>query len=257
MVLSGSVTAGSADAASDVDIYVYLIGELPLSARAAVAADGDGVELDNRFWEHGDEWLDASAGIPVDVTYRSLADTIAALDRVLVRHEAALGYTTSMWHNIATAEVLVDKDGHLRRLQSVARQPYPEGLRQAIVAKNHPVLRGIRSSYAAQLAAAVGRHDTVNVSSRSSALLASVFDIIFAANRMPHPGEKRLLALAEQRCRVLPREFAERVRRLVAAGAAPEPAVLTAAAELLDALDEMLVLEGLVAAPVHGQWAPR
>ena len=64
--------------------------------------------------------------------------------------------------------------------------------------RNLPVLGAIISSYEQQIQAAFLRQDLVSLSHRVAAWLSSYFDILFAANRRFHPGEKRLLALAEE-----------------------------------------------------------
>ncbi len=123
--------------------------------------------------------------------------------------------------------------------------PYPEPLRRAIVAYNHPILRGTLSSFRAQLVKALARGDLVSVNHRLSALLASYFDILFAVNRVPHPGEKRLLARAEALCSTLPPDMAADVAAtLAAAGAAPGD-LLSPLDRLLDRLDEWLSIAQL------------
>src|SRR6202008_3460934 len=64
--------------------------------------------------------------------------------------------------------------------------------------ENLPVLGAIISSYEQQIQAAFLRQDLVSLNHRVAAWLSSSFDILFAANRRFHPGEKRLLALAEE-----------------------------------------------------------
>ncbi|HTE18437.1 MAG TPA: DUF4037 domain-containing protein, partial [Armatimonadota bacterium] len=90
----------------------------------------------------------------------------------------------------------MDSNGWYGRLQDGARQPYPEALKQAIIAKNHPILRRTLSSYLHQITRAAARDDVVSVQHRVTALLASYFDILFAVNELPHPGEKRQLRFA-------------------------------------------------------------
>jgi hypothetical protein len=80
-----------------------------------------------------------------------------------------------------------------------------------------------------------------------TALLASAFDVLFAVNRLPHPGEKRLLDHVRLHCERVPVDFERRVRALLAAG--PTPAVLTHVDDLVDGLDELLSAEGLL---LHG-----
>ena len=50
---------------------------------------------------------------------------------------------------------------------------------------------------------------------RVAAWIASYFDIIFAANRVLHPGEKKLVDIAERECGRLPLDMRVDVEDLV------------------------------------------
>jgi catechol 2,3-dioxygenase-like lactoylglutathione lyase family enzyme len=238
VAIGGSRAAGFDDAGSDVDLYVYALSEVPLEVRRELG--GPGAEIANCFWEPGDEWVDAGSGLAFDIMYRSPAWIDEQLDRVLVRHEASLGYTTCFWYNVVHSEAIVDPRGWYAALQRRAQVPYPEGLRRAIVEKNLPVLRRNRSSYRAQIARALERNDVVSRQHRVTALLASAFDIAYALERLPHPGEKRLLDH-------LPKDLAELVRGVVTAGAD----LLERVDALVDALEARIERDGL--APSAGQ----
>jgi len=248
VALAGSQAGGTADERSDLDLYVYAPGPPSFADRARIAAAfAATAEIGNAFWEPGDEWTDERTGLHVDLIYRTPAWIEEQLDRVLVRHEASLGYSTSFWHNVLHARPLVDRDGWFSILQARATRPYPEPLKRAIVARNHPVLRRIASSYRHQLALAIGRADAIGVQHRTTALLASYFDILFAVNELPRPGEKRLLRHATTRCAKLPRGFAADVHALLAvAPAPPSDALLARVDALLDGLDDLLGHEGLL-----------
>ncbi|MCJ7551444.1 MAG: nucleotidyltransferase domain-containing protein [Anaerolineae bacterium] len=246
VALGGSMASGTAGPGSDVDLYVYLTAELPVSARAEIAQQtASYAEVDNRFWEFGDEWLDTASGIHVDVTFRSLDWVASEIDRVLQRYEASVGYSTCIWHNVRSSIALFDRDGWYGRLQQKAGRPYPEELRRAIVAKNHPILRETVSSYRYQISGAVQRDDPVSVNHRVAALLASYFDILFAINRVPNPGEKRLIELAASQCSIIPSAMADQVLALVAAVPCGD-VVLTCLDVLVDDLDAALRAEGLI-----------
>jgi len=248
VALGGSRTGGAVDERSDIDLYVYATEEIPLAARVAIAGDSAPRMLDHRFWEPGDTWQDAASGIEIDVVYRTPTWIEDELDRVLVRHDASVGYSTALWHNVSNSIPLHDPDRWFARLQSRADQPYPEPLRCAIVAKNHPILRDVSFSYLHQIELAVARDDAVSVHHRVAALLASSFDVLFALNRLPHPGEKRLVQHALARCALLPPEMARRLDDVLgAAPNSPETARLLVPAihRLLDGLDGLLEDEGL------------
>ncbi len=239
---SRSTRYGGAD--SDIDLYVYSVTEIGTAERASIPARTGAVrtQLDNRVWEPGDEWI-AADGTHIDVMFRRMDWIEDQLARVLDRHEASTGYSTCFWANVLYSKPLFDRSGWFAALQDRARQPYPEALRRAIVAKNHPILRDTLSSYRHQIERAVARGDAVALNHRTSALLASCFDILFAVNRQPHPGEKRLLQGFAETCPRRPQGFAERVTAVL-----DQPGYVAAVDALLDGLDALLADEGLMPA---------
>ena len=245
ITLSGSLRSGGGDSASDVDIYVYADGDALLEARHAIAREFAAPEahfaIDERFWGPGDAWVDGATGISVDLIYFSpqwMEDQIA---RVLERHEASVGYSTCFWHNVLTSRLLHDRDGWYTQLKQRAEQPYPDALRGAVFAMNYPILRDSPSSYRQQIDLAIRRRDRVSVSHRVAALLASYFDILFALNRTPHPGEKRLVQKASA-LPLLPERMAEQVETLIVGVGAPWEAqrTLEHIDTLVDALSVIL-----------------
>ena len=234
VVLAGSRGVGASDRESDFDLYVYTLRDVPVEFRRSLL--GEGAEIDNRFWEPGDEWCEPSTHTRLDIMYRSPGWIEDQLDRVLVRHEAAIGYSTCFWYNIIHSEALLDPRGWYHQLQNRAHVSYPEGLRRAVVKKNWPILRRNHSSYRRQIELALNREDAVSGQHRLTALLASFFDVWFALERQAHPGEKRLLTY-------LPKPWASLVRAVL--GAQPE-ALLREIDALLDFLDTRLSEEGLL-----------
>lgn len=250
VVLGGSQTSGFADPSSDLDLYVYVQQPLTLAERARVPADrASYAEVGNDVWEPGDEWRERDSQRKIDVMFREVPWIEAQLDRVLQQQQASVGYTTCIWHNVRSSQPIYDRTGWFSALQEKARQPYPEALRQAIVAKNHPILRQTLSSYRQQVERAIQRNDLVSVQHRVAALLASYFDILFAINRLPHPGEKRLITIAVQQCQNRPDAMTEQVHALIRTLSINDEAVLARIDELVDGLDRVLAAEGLIPAP--------
>jgi hypothetical protein len=249
VVLGGSQESECSDGLSDIDLYVYARPEPPEAWRAALADRfGERASIGNRFWEPGDEWVAQQSGIIVDIMYRAPAWIEAQLERVLLLHQASVGYSTCFVHNVLHSRPLHDRDGWFAALQAMAAQPYPEELRRAIVAKNHPILRSTLSSYVHQIALALAREDQVSVNHRITALLASYFDILFAVNRLHHPGEKRLIGFVAENCHKRPPRFQTQVHELLLAVApAGRTDVFDKVNDLLDGLDDLLAAEGLIA----------
>ncbi len=250
VVLAGSRGNAFADAGSDLDLYVYAEHEPSQAWRAELARKlGERASIGNEFWEPGDEWLALRTGNVVDIMYRSPAWIEAQLDRVLLRHQASVGYSTCFVYNVLHSTMLHDRGNWFAALRARAQHPYPEPLRRAIIAKNHPILRRTLSSYDHQIVMAVERNDQVSVNHRITALLASYFDILFAVNRLFHPGEKRLVAHALETCPKHPPGFQEQVHELLSAIApAGQPDVPGRVKDLLDGLDALLIEEQLITA---------
>ncbi len=160
------------------------------------------------------------------------------LRAVIEGHRPALGYSTAFWHTVRNAAPLHDRDGWFAELQSLAARPYPEELRRAIVAFNWPLLRTTRSSYRHQIELALDRDDPVSVQHRLTALLASVFDILFAVNRTLHPGEKRLLNHVEHLEHGA--HLAPGIRDLIQPSNRPDLDILAAIDTLCDDLDDFI-----------------
>jgi predicted nucleotidyltransferase len=248
VALAGSGVTGATDDQSDIDLYVYAGAPVAIADRVAIATSfAARPEVGNDFWEPGDEWIDAQTGRQVDVMYRTPLWIEEQLERVLVRHEASVGYSTCFWHNVLHSTPLFDRSGWYRDLQAAAMRPYPQPLQRAIIARNHPILRQALSSYLTQIDRAVWRGDSVSVQHRVTALLASYFDVLFAVNELPHPGEKRLLQLAATRCAKIPAEMEIQVNALLETSARPaSPAIITHIDALLDSLEDLLADEGLI-----------
>jgi predicted nucleotidyltransferase len=247
VVLAGSLTTGNADQRSDIDLYVYHRGVLPLNARAVIAAErGTMIELDNRVHGPTDVWINRDSGFAVDVTFRETVWIEEQIDRVLNRHEASAGYSTCFWHNVLTSQVLFDRDGWFERLQASTRRPYPEPLRTAIIAMNHPLLARAIFSYRRQVQKAVTRHDLISVNHRVAGFLASYFDVLFAFNRVPHPGEKRLVEIAIAHCPKAPPGMPEQIAALLRATASAPEHVTDHLDALVTGLDKLLAAEHLI-----------
>jgi len=243
VALAGSRMSDFSDAESDVDLYVYVTEDIPLKTRAEIAAGSPRAEIGNATWEPGDEWIDADSGLSVDVMYRQVSWMEEQLDRVLVHHQASVGYSTCFWYNLLHSQKLFDRSGWFANLQQRAGQPYPHELRRAIIAKNLPLLRRNQSSYLHQIELAAAREDAVSVNHRVAALLASYFDVLLAVNELPHPGEKRLMQHARASCSKLPREMEPQVSELIGSVGGPDGGTVAKVNALLDNLDELLLQE--------------
>jgi hypothetical protein len=241
----GSQAAAGGDRLSDIDLYVYTTAAIPLAAREALVTEmrSSRADLNLQLWDLGDEWYDADTGLEVDVIYWEPAWIESQLDRVWRQHQASLGYTTCFWHTVYHSQALYDRRGWFANLRRQSEQPYPETLRRAIIAKNHAALRRVIPSYAHQIDKACQRNDLVSLNHRVAALLASYFDVVFALNRVLHPGEKRLIERAQAHCARLPLDMAVQLSALLQAACSMGD-VLQQTNTLLDNLDDVLRQEG-------------
>lgn len=250
VVLAGSQTANLSDTHSDLDIYIYAEQEIPLEIRTGIArnfADSSTIEINKPFWGPEDAWIDRASGLGVDLIYWSPCWIEEQVNRVLVNHQASVGYSTCFWYTVLHSEPVFDRTGWFAAFKQRADQPYPDPLRRSVLTMNYPVLRQIGSSYRHQIELAVLRRDRVSINHRVDALLASYFDVLFAVNCVSHPGEKRLIQHAS-RLPKLPQAMAEHIDALICSIGSPweHQTSLQAVDNLLDNLDELLAAENLI-----------
>lgn len=172
------------------------------------------MEIENQFWELEDDCT-LKNGIDIDIIYRDLLQITSEISSAAEAFQARNGYTTCLWYNLMNSQILYDPKGQLAALQTRFRIPYPPQLQQNIIKKNRRLLSGNLPSYDAQIQKALQRRDPVSVNHRLAAFLESYFDIIFALNGLLHPGEKRMIAWAEEKATVLPEDFAENIHQLL------------------------------------------
>lgn len=214
IALGGSRAGGAYDALSDYDVYVYCTERPSDGTRLEILEKYcRRIELGNSFWEYEDD-VTLTCGTDMDILYRNIDGFAADISSVADGCNAHNGYTTCMWYNLVNCRILLDKRGRLGELQRTYTRPYPERLKENIIARNSALLRGNLPSYDMQIKKAAKRGDLVAVNHRVTEFLASYFDILFALNGRLHPGEKRLMELCESMCPVLPANFRTNLEEL-------------------------------------------
>lgn len=216
IVLGGSVSTNKEDNFSDYDIYIYSKDNVDVDFRQKIAEKfSDKFEINNQFFETGDEWILRDDEKVVDIMYRKCSDIEASVDWTWNKFGACVGYSTCFIFNIKNSNILYDKNGWFCSLQKSVSGEYPEKLAENIIAKNLPLLKfKLVASYIEQVEKALKREDEISVNHRISAFLASYFDVLFAKNKILHCGEKRLLKYALDNCKILPNDFEKDMKNL-------------------------------------------
>lgn len=214
IALGGSRADTDYDEKSDYDLYIYCTNVPDESVRKQILEKYCRyMEIGNSFWELEDDCT-LKDGVDIDILYRNIEDFSQTIRSVVEEHTAYNGYTTCMWHNLLNSRILYDKHGKLKNLQSKYRIPYPDELRDNIINKNLRLLTGNLPSYDAQIKKAAARNDMVSINHRTAAFLESYFDIIFALNKLTHPGEKRMVQYAAEKAEILPADFEDNLKKL-------------------------------------------
>lgn len=240
IALGGSRAGADYDEKSDYDLYIYCTSIPDEAVRKSILEKCcQYMEIGNSFWELEDDCT-LKDGVDIDILYRNLEDFARTIQSVVEEHIAYNGYTTCMWHNLLHSRILYDRSGKLASLQSRYQIPYPEELRDNIIHKNLRLLTGNLPSYDSQIKKAVTRRDMVSVNHRTAAFLESYFDIIFAWNRLTHPGEKRMVQYAKEQAEVLPADFEENLGCLFQNLFTDSDAALKTIAAMISALQDIM-----------------
>ena len=195
IVLGGSRAGENYDKDSDYDVYVYLKVPIPEKIRKEILSKYCAyMEIGNQFWELEDDCV-LKNGIEIELIYRSLDSFDKELENVIFNHQAQNSYTTCMWYNVMHSKILYDKDGGYAQLK------------RNIISKQLLLLEEGMPAFSKQIQKSIKRQDLLSMNHRSSEFFASYFDLLFALNEQLHPGEKRMLQYAKERCTLLPKDF--------------------------------------------------
>jgi hypothetical protein len=249
VALVGSRLSDFAVPDSDYDVFIYTAGDLA-DLRSKMADELADASSWRSVREHafGDEdaWRLGAGGPWLDLMYWSTTWAERQLDEMLVHHRGRIGYSTAFWRSIHVAQPLYERDTWHADLQRRARHPYPDPLRRNIVELNYPYLCDHRFSFRHQLEQAIARHDAVSVNHRLAAWLASYVDILFAVNRVLHPGEKRIVEFLARECPTLPADALAMIERLASVPGGVHSGVLEAIDAMMGPLEDLLREEGLL-----------
>lgn len=246
ILLAGSHAMKTNDKDSDYDIYIYTFKEISIENRKTITDEFCSyIELNNTFWEKEDDGFLKRDNVPVEIIYRNLNFIDALLNRTLIKCEADVGYTTCFWCNFINSIILYDRNGNLNKLQKKYKVSYPHKLKENIVKKNYPLLRLQMPAYYYQIEKALKRDDYISVNHRVAALFASYFDIIFAINETPHPGEKKILKIIKDNKFKVPNNMELSINNILKFSVAKNSYILDEIDLLVKNLDTLLKKEGL------------
>lgn len=243
-VVVGSHASGVAEEQSDVDLFIYATddNEDLTVARADVVKELADTSRPPTLGVPGhpntDAWILRDTETWVDAMYWTTSWAEDELEWRLVHHAPKVGYTTAFWRSIRDGIPVFERDDWHASLQRRAKTPYPDELRHSIVRLNRNLIGSENPfSFRHQAATAAVRSDRVALQHAVGKWLASYFDVLFAANRVLHPGEKRLVEFAKRECDAVPLEFETDVNEMIRLMAASPLHIGSHADEMVVRLD--------------------
>ena len=245
ILLAGSAINKTEDSLSDYDFYIYTTSDIPLIKRQEAMNDFvEYMEFENKFWETEDDGR-LKNGREVEFIYRSYEWIKEAIESKLINHCADICYTTCFWANLLNSKILFDRNGRLTKFKQSIDIKYPQELKLNIIRKNYPLLRKQIPAYYFQIKKAVARQDLISINHRTAAFLASYFDIIFAINEIPHPGEKKIIKILKENAFLLPENFESNIKTLLKLAGEADEKILSQIDEIVNELDRILISENL------------
>jgi predicted nucleotidyltransferase len=207
IALGGSTAAGLADADSDFDVYIYyrqpLAAPADRAARLRPLADVGTLEVDIPTFGLEDH-LHMRAKL-IELVYLDLDRLSADARQAYGQGLSSEGYTTALLYILACSPLLHDLTGEVTALQAQLQAGYPEPTRARLLRENPELLR----YFLELLRISQRRGDLLYVQHMRYSLQMVFFNLLFALNRLYHPGGKRLLRHA-QRCGIQPAHLPER-----------------------------------------------
>ncbi len=217
IAIGGSGAAKTFDNLSDIDVYVFIENDIPVSDREEIVRQySSKYEVGGEYFGSGDEFFVDELNQQLDVMYWNTKWFKSIVENVWIKHYPSNGYTTAFLYTLNNFQIIYDTDNWLSDLQKSIKTQYPKELKENIIKRNIMLMYDKPfASYYEQIEKAIKRNDIISINHRISAFLASYFDIIFAVNELLHPGEKRLIQYALNNCKILPDKFEENITNLL------------------------------------------
>ncbi len=217
IAVGGSGANKTSDGLSDIDLYVFVGKDIPISCRKELVKEySSKFEVGGEYFGSGDEFFVDQLNQQLDVMYWNKDWFNQVVENVWQKHYPSNGYTTAFLFTLNNFQIIYDKDNWLINLQKSIQTEYPQELKENIIKRNMMLIKEKPfASYYEQIDKAIKRNDLVSINHRIAAFLASYFDIIFAVNELFHPGEKRLIQYAKNNCNILPKDFEENINQLL------------------------------------------
>ena len=232
IAIGGSNSANVSDKMSDIDVYVFVEKDIPIFDREMLVKKySTKSEVGGEYFGPGDEFLFDKLEKQLDVMYWDVNWFEETVKNTWENCYASNGYTTCFLYTLNNFSIKYDPSGWLENLQRKLKKEYPLLLQENIIKRNMMLMKDKPfASYYEQVEKAIIRGDENSVNHRISAFMASYFDVLFAKNKLLHPGEKRLVAFALNNCKILPKDFERNITKLFN----------TSRAEKLNIMNEMV-----------------
>ena len=216
IAVGGSSSVKTSDEMSDIDTYIFVEHDIPISDREKLVKKySSKYEIGGEYFGSGDEFYVDKMKQQLDVMYWNSYWFEETVKNVWEKHYPSNGYTTCFLYTLKNFDIKYDKTGWLKNLQDKLKTPYPQELQNNIIKRNMMLMKDKPfASYYEQIEKAIKRGDENSVNHRISAFMASYFDVIFAKNKLLHPGEKRLVSFALNNCKLLPENFEKNIDEL-------------------------------------------
>lgn len=238
---AGSSTSKRNDSLSDIDIDIFTYSDISVELREKIISKyAEYKEVGNDYWGQGDEFILKNKNIPIDIAYFGISWIEDIVNNILANYNASVGYSTCFWYNIKNSDIIFDREGRFAKLKEISNCKYPVKLKKNIIEKNYPLLKNNISSYYNQISKAISRSDINSINHRLAGFMASYFDIIFAINEIPHPGEKRLINIIKNTCTKIPKNFEEDINNILKSAGNLDNELLVKLDSLIDNLDDVI-----------------
>ncbi len=217
IALGGSDSAKTSDSASDIDVYVFVTEDISIEKREEIVKKiSSKYEVGGEYFGAGDEFFVDRLNRQLDVMFWNINWFEDMVSCTWEKFYPSNGYSTAFLYTLSIFNIVYDPENWLENLKDKLKCEYPEQLQKNIIKRNIMLLKDKPfASYYKQIEKAIQRNDINSINHRISAFIASYFDIIFAINKIFHPGEKRLIQYCKNNCKILPENFEENINNLL------------------------------------------